>query len=131
MQFFRNGFEINQRDAYDDRGILRDGVVARTAMNARDSTSQVRIVDGYGNDGLALCRPGFRNLTSDHGKLIHDTRLEANRQYRDRMSNAWRNDADDDEKPCPQCEGTGEIGASACERCRGEGFIPTAMAHDA
>jgi hypothetical protein len=136
MQFFRNGIEITRRDAHDDRGILRDGVVARTRMTARDSASRFHITDGNGDGGVALCRPGFRQLRSDDqlgDQLTRDSKREAYRDYQDRMSNAWRTpgkhadnaeENDDDEIPCPLCEGTGELdGGVECPRCHGDGFL--------
>jgi hypothetical protein len=148
MQYFTpDGRQLSERDALDERGNLKDGIIARTRMTARDSDSRSRLCDGYGNDDpLALLRPGFRQLRSDdqlgdHHHLLRDGKRDAYREYQDRMSNAWRTpakhavvDQDEDEIPCPLCEGTGELdGGVECPDCHGEGSlnVATAMTHHA
>jgi hypothetical protein len=100
MRFFRNGREITESEACDERGILRDGVTARIALTARDSAPGRRIVDANGDAGLALCCPGYRQLVGgdslgDQG--LRDERRQAYRDYQNSMSRAWRSDAAPDE----------------------------------
>jgi hypothetical protein len=101
MRFFRNGREITEQEARDEQGLLRDGCSARVAMTGRDSGSRLRLTDGNGDAGLALQRPGFRRLRDDSfGDAV---KREANLEYKNRVSNAWRNvdaaaeEEDDDE----------------------------------
>jgi hypothetical protein len=86
--------------------ILRDGERMHFSMMA-DSGSEVlprnaaaaplRVVDGLGNDGLALSRPGFRYLTAgtrtpEHAALVmrDHLRREARDQYIAELQNAWK-----------------------------------------
>ena len=59
-------------DLFDERGLLRDGGRIRVPMmmrdsddglttlqrSVRDATAPLRVVDAFGNSGLALSRPG-------------------------------------------------------------------------
>jgi hypothetical protein len=119
--------------------VLEDGVIIRTI--ARDGMPR------FSNDAFARNRPGFRSGASSGSWLddyfIRDRRREAYRDYNDQLTNAWRRpradaaapeEEDDDEIPCPQCEGTGEVGNGIdCPRCYGEGTLPgdDAMSHSA
>jgi hypothetical protein len=52
-----------RNDDFDDRGLLKDGRTFRVGMTMRDGQDDERvvIVDGFGNGGIALHRPGARH----------------------------------------------------------------------
>jgi hypothetical protein len=72
-------------DLFDERGFLRDGGRIRVPMMLRDNAdgltdlqrsvrdhfAPARVVDSFGNDGLALCKPGARYLTAGAGTVDH------------------------------------------------------------
>ena len=104
-------------DLIDERGVLRDGRRIRVPMMARDSadgltdlqrsvrdaTAPLRVVDAFGNSGLALSRPGARYLTAgtctpDHAALVmrDHLRREACDQCIAELQNAWKSTGTDD-----------------------------------
>jgi hypothetical protein len=104
-------------DLIDERGVLRDGRRIRVPMMARDSadgltdlqrsvrdaTAPLRVVDAFGNSGLALNRPGARYLTAgtrttDHAALVmrDHLRREACDQCIAELQNAWKSTGTDD-----------------------------------
>ena len=104
-------------DLIDERGDLRDGRRIREPMMARDSadgltdlqrsvrdaTAPLRVVDAFGNSGLALNRPGARYLTAgtrttDHAALVmrDHLRREACDQCIAELQNAWKSTGTDD-----------------------------------
>jgi hypothetical protein len=98
-------------DDLDERGLLRDGRRIRVPMMMRDSAdgltdlqrsvrdhfAPARVVDAFGNSGLALSRPGARYLTAgtrtpDHAALVmrdHERR-EARDEYVQQLCDAWK-----------------------------------------
>ena len=104
-------------DLIDERGVLRDGRRIRVPMMARDSadgltdlqrsvrdaTAPLRVVDAFGNSGLALNRPGARYLTAgtrttDHAALVmrDHLRREACDQCIAELQKAWKSTGTDD-----------------------------------
>ncbi len=111
-------------DDFDENGILRDGRTFRVPMRALDSLQRdvaehfggrkavqagQKIVDGYGQGGLALNRPGFRmNATGQNDQSFYD-------EYDARIATAYR-DADH----TAGVEGAGErefVGKRVGDRC--------------
>jgi hypothetical protein len=108
-QYFdsRTGRTLRQDEACDECGILRDGVVQRIPMSARDSRMP-RFIDD------ALHRPGFRSSsigTLSDG-LARDAKAASYRDYNDYITQAYKkpvradaaeqieeDNADDDEIP--------------------------------
>ena len=105
-------------DPFDERGVLSDGGRIRVPMmmrdsddgltalqrSVRDATAPLRVVDAFGNSGLALSRPGPRYLaagehTSHHAVLVmlDHQRREARDQYIAELQNAWKNGTKDRE----------------------------------
>jgi hypothetical protein len=111
-------FKKQDEDDFDENDVLRDGGRYRVPVHLQDSLSRAvaehvnksrRVTDANGDDGLALCRPGFRKIS---GGGVDDTlaRLETSRDAADayaiaeqRMVNAWKRkdamaaEADDDD----------------------------------
>jgi hypothetical protein len=119
-------------EAFDERGLLRDGKSFRVKMGdslsslqravAAAARNKPRITDGYGNSGLNLQRPGFRLQQAQ----AHDTRQQqivedSYRAYDKRMTFAHR--LHDGETLCSRCGGEGYINGEECEACNGEGTI--------
>ena len=98
-------------DDLDERGLLRDGRRIRVPMMMRDSAdgltdlqrsvrdhfAPARVVDAFGNSGLALHKPGPRYLvagagTVDHAKqmMADHMRREARDQYVADLQDAWK-----------------------------------------
>ncbi len=79
----------------DARGMLKDGRTFRVRMHARDSVQAAiaadrrRVVDGAGNDGLALHKPGPRRLEG-HG-LKHWIEAAKKRLHRNVLAIALAN----------------------------------------
>jgi hypothetical protein len=97
-------------DLFDERGFLRDGGRIRVPMmmrdddgltdlqrSVRDHFAPARVVDSFGNDGLALHKPGARYLTAgagtgDHARLVTADAIRAD-AYADSVRaacDAWR-----------------------------------------
>jgi hypothetical protein len=78
-------------DAFDERGLLRDGRVyrAKLTMMDHDPTHRRRIVDASG-DALGLHRPGYRVFDVDD---VGDVKAEARRRYEQELCDSWRGDA--------------------------------------
>jgi hypothetical protein len=104
-QFYdRQGRRIPEHEARDRNGIIRDGVVMRTRMMARDGAPHLRFTDARQfwdrhkdtllvTDARALGgtegnKPGFRILDSP---LNRQAVNDAYRAYEDDLTNAWRN----------------------------------------
>jgi hypothetical protein len=81
----------NDDDAFDERGLLRDGRVyrAKLTMMDHDPTHRRRIVDASG-DALGLHRPGYRVFDVDD---VGDVKAEARRRYEQELCDSWRGDA--------------------------------------
>ena len=105
-------------DALDENGLLKDGRIVRIPMmmrdsadgftdlqrSVRDATAPLRVVDAFGNSGLALSRPGARYLTAgtctpDHAALVmrDHLRREARDQYIAALQDAWKGNNTDRE----------------------------------
>jgi len=105
-------------DPFDERGVLSDGGRIRVPMmmrdsddgltalqrSVRDATAPLRVVDAFGNSGLALSRPGARYLTAgtctpDHAALVmrDHLRREARDEYVAALQSAWKNGTNDRE----------------------------------
>jgi hypothetical protein len=93
---------------FDERGILKDKRSVRVPMMMRDgltdlqrsvwdATAPLRVVDAFGNGGLALSKPGARYLTAgtctpERAALVmrDHLRREARDQYIAELQNAWK-----------------------------------------
>jgi hypothetical protein len=119
-------------DAYDERGVLKDGQRLRIPMYAMDSmdpvqraVAQLAITDGQG-DTVGLHRPGFRIAAADAPLLARDA---AYSDYERELTTAWRGNrsrADAAaERTCPDCDGSG-LGkyGDTCKTCSGTGTVP-------
>jgi hypothetical protein len=102
--------DTDDDDMFDERGLLRDGGRIRVSMmmrdadgltdlqrSVRDATASLRVVDAFGNSGLALSRPGARYLTAgtsttDHAALVmrDHLRREARDQQVADLQDAWK-----------------------------------------
>ena len=108
----------NDDDAFDERGLLRDGRTYHVPLRfcdamQRDVAKQIKrehpqhVTDQAGNAGLSLNRPGFRTLSGRNAgdRLVRDgAQRDAEEAYaidEHYKTNAWRdalldeNDADD------------------------------------
>jgi hypothetical protein len=103
-------YDTDEDDMFDERGVLRDKRSVRVPMmmrdddgltalqrSVRDATAPLRVVDAFGNSGLALHRPGARYLTAgtrttDHAALVmrDHLRREARDQYVADLEDAWK-----------------------------------------
>jgi hypothetical protein len=77
--------EYDDDDNLDENGLLKDGRSVRVPMMMRDSDdgltdlqrsvrdhfAPVHVVDSFGDDGLALHKPGARYLTAGAGTVDH------------------------------------------------------------
>jgi hypothetical protein len=106
-------------DDLDERGLLRDGRRIRVPMmmrdadgltdlqrSVRDHFAPARVVDAFGDSGLALHKPGPRYLvagagTADHAKQVMADymRREARDQYVADLQDAWKGNISDREVP--------------------------------
>jgi hypothetical protein len=98
-------------DLFDERGLLKDKRSVRVPMMMRDSaddltdlqrsvqdaTAPLRVVDAFGNSGLALSRPGARYLTAgtrttDHAALVmrDHLRREAYAESVRQLCDGWK-----------------------------------------
>jgi hypothetical protein len=104
--------EYDDDNNLDENGLLKDGRSVRISMmmrdggedgltdlqrSVRDATAPLRVVDAFGNSGLALSRPGARYLTAgtrttDHAALVmrDHLRREARDQYVADLQDAWK-----------------------------------------
>jgi len=100
--------DTDDDDMFDERGLLKDKRSVRISMMMRDSadgltdlvrdaTAPLRVVDAFGNSGLALSRPGARYLTAgtrttDHAAMVmlDHLRREARDQYIVELQDAWK-----------------------------------------
>ena len=110
--------DADDDDLFDERGFLKDKHSVRVPMmmrdsadgltdlqrSVRDATAPLRVVDAFGNSGLALNKPGARYLsagehTVDHAALVmHDhLRREARDQYIADLQDAWKGNNTDRE----------------------------------
>jgi hypothetical protein len=110
--------EYDDDDNLDENGLLKDGRMVRIPMmmrdsadgltdlqrSVRDATAPLRVVDAFGNSGLALSRPGARYLTAgtrtpDHAALVmrDHLRREARDEYVAALQDAWKDGANDRE----------------------------------
>jgi hypothetical protein len=99
--FRRDGQPLSREQALDPRGILRDGVIARTRMQMRDSASRftdgrsfwdanrasLLVTDARAFGGTEGNKPGFRILDS---AVNAQDRANAYRDYEDDLTNAWK-----------------------------------------
>jgi hypothetical protein len=104
-------------DLFDERGLLKDKRSVRVSMMVRDSAdgltdlqrsvrdhfAPARVVDAFGNSGLALSRPGARYLTAgtrttDHAALVmrDHQRREARDEYIAELCDAWKSTGTND-----------------------------------
>jgi hypothetical protein len=88
-------YQTNEDDAFDERGLLKDGHVARVRMSMRDAMREherARITDAFGR------RPGNRP-----GFLISGANADAKRRayadYERDLANRWRDQDEDDDPP--------------------------------
>lgn len=98
--------------------VLADGETMRfsMAMSMKDSAGRSRVTDGNGNDGIALCRPGFRVVNDASAR---DAKAEAYRQYDADLRRAY---LDADNTSSPTGAGShGPIGAREGEECTLDG----------
>jgi hypothetical protein len=105
-------YDTDEDDMFDERGLLKDKRSVRVPMmmrdsadgltalqrSVRDATGPLRVVDAFGNGGLALSRPGARYLTAgtctpDHAALVmrDHQRREARDEYITDLQDAWKN----------------------------------------
>jgi hypothetical protein len=81
---------------FDERGLLKDGHVARVRLQFRDGADQrhrARIVDASGHS-LGLHRPGFRlPATADALQDALEDAADARAEWLDDLRNAWRGNA--------------------------------------
>ncbi len=121
--FDHAGHQTNEDTALDARGRLKDGYSMRVPMwmadAARATNMKAQLTDGSG-DPLAGNRPGFRLRVGDARRKVADAHAE----YQRWVTNRWR--CADQEKVCPDCDGTGEIDGEDCSTCGGSGFIEAA-----
>jgi hypothetical protein len=73
-------------------------VLPRNAASTVDTGAPLRVVDAFGNSGLALHKPGFRYLTAgtrtpEHAALVmrDHLRREARDEYVVDLQDAWKN----------------------------------------
>jgi DnaJ-class molecular chaperone len=119
-------------DAFDEKGILKDGKTVRTSLFMMDGLSPVqravaqssaaRVTDGEGGT-QGLSRPGFRIADADAPLRARDA---ARADYERELTRAWRGNrscADAAaERLCPDCDGSGEIDGEECGSCGGTGM---------
>jgi hypothetical protein len=84
----------NDEDAFDEKGVLRDGARHSVPLQMRDSLAPM-ITDGT-SDPLGLHRPGWRIASggSERDVALRDSQRklieEAHAEYLDRLTNAWK-----------------------------------------
>jgi len=99
--------DTDDDDMFDERGLLKDKHSVRISMmmrdsaggltDVRDATAPLRVVDAFGNSGLALSRPGARYLTAgtrttDRAAMVmrDHLRREARDEYVADLQDAWK-----------------------------------------
>ena len=103
----------DDEDAFDERGILRDGHTFRVRMldsYQRDvarhfgrPTSPARVTDAAGESGLALCRPGWRLVAGGSPATVlardaaHRDATAAYAEWERDATTAWKGDDDEGE----------------------------------
>jgi len=103
---------------YDDdfeNNVLKDQRSVRVSMQARDAAMAKHtplIVDGRGNSGLALHKPGFRIATDDTGK---SRVADAYRDYETSLVEAYRATG---EQPESKSQSTGYSGIKSDAQMR-------------
>jgi len=96
--FYRDadGNPIDERDAFDDRGVLKNGITVSVPKALRDSLSDTqraavkraaRVTDGFGNP--AGRRPGHAFAAKD--QKARDMKRKLYDAYDFSVSNRWRN----------------------------------------
>jgi hypothetical protein len=117
--FTHDGHETDASHALDDRGILRSGFVMRTMMRDSNTTRGARFVDGNGNSGLVLHKPGYRIPTNDSRRSIVEDSYAA---YEREITHRYK--CGDQEKVCPDCGGDGaDEDGDTCQTCNGSGTV--------
>jgi hypothetical protein len=114
--YYRGDTRISEADARDYRGHIKDGITVKVPAMMRDS-DPTRFTDGSG-DPWSASRPGFRVRVGDTRKAQRDAIAEYERE----LTNRWR--CGDQERVCPECDGTGELNGEDCEACNGSGTLP-------
>ena len=85
----RHDRHIDDDDAFDENGIIKDGRSIHTPMYLMDSTQRsIALHDGHGNRELVGHRPG--HIVARDANDANDARDKANRLYDEQVSNAWR-----------------------------------------
>jgi hypothetical protein len=76
----------------DGRRVLKDGRTYRVTDSLPTHYDELRVVDGGGNAGLALQRPGFRVADAGNvGKRMRDEIDAAYADYENDLTSAWKN----------------------------------------
>jgi hypothetical protein len=110
--FDRDGRELSKHEACDRNGVIKDGIVLRTRMQAMDAAPRpllardagpmrvnptgsaqrsaspylLHVHDGTGDSGLAMHRPGFRVTDAP----LSDELQRAREDYLKDLTTAWR-----------------------------------------
>jgi hypothetical protein len=131
--FNSDGLEIEECEALDRDGILKDHCSTRVPLMLRDgktvnpalspvqraiaSRTQDRslLTDGHGDQSGN--RPGYRLMRTDNRQAIHD----ALARYENEITNRYK--VRDGERLCPDCSGVGFDADGVCDRCAGSGTI--------
>jgi hypothetical protein len=147
--YFRNGREIDESDAFDRDGCLRDGVSTRVSMQFRDArmtdlqraadaANRRPVFDAFGHP--AGHRPGAV-FTND--PAARKAKARAYRQYDEEIGRAWEQtnprgkseaatgfgehgQGGGDWQACPDCNGHN----ATCSTCNGKGFTSRDDARD-
>lgn len=102
--FRRDGQPLSREQALDRNGIIRDGVIARTRMQMRDSANRftdgrsfwdanrasLLVTDAAALGGTKGNQPGFRVADAP---INAQDRADAYRDYEDDLVNAWKGSA--------------------------------------
>jgi hypothetical protein len=100
--FSRDGKRLSRAEALDERGIIRDGVIARTRMTMRDSAHRftdarrfwdanrdtLLVTDARALGGTEGNKPGWRVADSP---INQQAIADAHAAYEDDLVNAWKN----------------------------------------
>lgn len=103
--------QYNEDDAFDERGVLKDGrtlgvgmqfmdamsplqraIAANSTMRkVRDAiTNNAQVVDAFGDSGLALSKPGPRYLIADRNSVQYAVQVTADHNRREAYADALR-----------------------------------------